>query len=271
MQKSCHFLRYAMEYHVDSTWTEHRAQPLNIIYDRHAEELLFPSIYYEIPRRFNMGVSVTANMIATSELRRRDRRGAAPQKILYVAMKILRLRMVDNTMADQPDEPMDLTDLPPPSTSNVTQDAAVSTSAMSVAEPPITAAPKSKAQKQRVYRQRIAASRTPAQVITARVAETARKRNYRLRVAANSTLADGSLQSTTASSSSATGRSTLAAEPVQTTVQPSTTSDLVEVQQAQSTWNAKWKLSIRRFKSTFLDNEFGCACSVCDRLWFKNL
>ncbi|XP_047519209.1 uncharacterized protein LOC125059060 isoform X2 [Pieris napi] len=73
----------------------HRATPLNIIYDRHAEELSFPAIYFGEPRRFNMGVSVTPYMMATSEIRRSDRRGATPQKILYVAMKILRLRMVD--------------------------------------------------------------------------------------------------------------------------------------------------------------------------------
>lgn len=73
----------------------HRAMPLNIIYDRHAEELSFPAIYYGQPRRFHMGVSVTPYMMATSELRRSDRRGATPQKVLYVAMKILRLRMVD--------------------------------------------------------------------------------------------------------------------------------------------------------------------------------
>ncbi|XP_021192740.3 uncharacterized protein LOC135116561 [Helicoverpa armigera] len=72
----------------------HRAMPLNI-YDRHAEELSFPAIYYGQPRRFLMGVSVTPYMMATSELRRSDRRGATPQKVLYVAMKILRLRMVD--------------------------------------------------------------------------------------------------------------------------------------------------------------------------------
>ncbi|CAG5003633.1 unnamed protein product [Parnassius apollo] len=73
----------------------HRAMPLNIIYDHHAEELSFPAIYYGQPRRFHMGVSVTPYMMATSELRRSDRRGATPQKVLYVAMKILRLRMVD--------------------------------------------------------------------------------------------------------------------------------------------------------------------------------
>lgn len=73
----------------------HRATPLNIIYDRHAEELSFPSVYYGEPRRYHLGVSVTPYMMATSEIRRRDRRGATPQKILYDAMKILRLRMVD--------------------------------------------------------------------------------------------------------------------------------------------------------------------------------
>ncbi|XP_047035800.1 uncharacterized protein LOC124641680 isoform X2 [Helicoverpa zea] len=73
----------------------HWATALNIIYDRHAEELSFPAIYFGEPRRFNMGVTVTPYMMATSEIRRSDRRGATPQKILYVAMKILRLRMVD--------------------------------------------------------------------------------------------------------------------------------------------------------------------------------
>lgn len=73
----------------------HRATPLNIIYDRHAEELSFPAIYFGEPRRFNMNISVTPYMMATSEIRRSDRRGATPQKVLYDAMKILRLRMVD--------------------------------------------------------------------------------------------------------------------------------------------------------------------------------
>lgn len=72
-----------------------RAKPLNIIYDKYAEELSFPAIYYGQPRVFNSKVTVTPYMIASSEIRRRDRRGATPQKILYVAMKILRLRMVD--------------------------------------------------------------------------------------------------------------------------------------------------------------------------------
>ncbi|CAH4023153.1 unnamed protein product [Pieris brassicae] len=73
----------------------HQAKHLDVINDRHAEELTFPSIYFGEPRRFNMGVSVSHSMMANIEIRRRDRRGATPQKILYVAMKLLRLRMVD--------------------------------------------------------------------------------------------------------------------------------------------------------------------------------
>lgn len=67
--------------------------PLSIIYDEHAEELSFPGIYLGQPRVFKPGVRVTPFMIATSELRRKDRRGVQPQHLLYMAMKILRLRV----------------------------------------------------------------------------------------------------------------------------------------------------------------------------------
>lgn len=67
--------------------------PLSIIYDEHAEELSFPDIYLGHPRVFNPEVRVTPFMMATSELRRRDRRAATPKHVLYVAMKILRLRV----------------------------------------------------------------------------------------------------------------------------------------------------------------------------------
>ncbi|XP_063235890.1 uncharacterized protein LOC134538481 isoform X7 [Bacillus rossius redtenbacheri] len=192
-------------------------------------------------------------------------------------------------MADQSDDPMDLTDLPLPLWSNVlteAQDAAASTSATPFAEPPTIAAPKSKAQKQREYRQSLAVSRNAAQAIAARKLDAERQRKSRLRKAAILALASGSLESTTASSSRSGARSedvqtgtrrlthqqrlTSAAEPAQITVRPDTSPDQIEAQQAQSTWNAKWASSIMRFKSTFLDNDFGHACSVCDRLWFKN-
>lgn len=67
--------------------------PLSIIYDEHAEELSFPDIYLGQPRVFNPEVRVTPFMMATSEIRRRDRRGVKPHHLLYVAMKILRLRV----------------------------------------------------------------------------------------------------------------------------------------------------------------------------------
>lgn len=165
-------------------------------------------------------------------------------------------------MADQPDEPMYLTALPLPSRSNVlteAQDAAASTSATSFDDLPTIVTHKSKAQKQREYRQRIAASRTSAQAIATRKLDAERQRICRLRKAGKPALASGSLESITASS-----------EPAQIAAQSGTSSDRIEVQQAQSTWNTKWASSIMRFKSTFLDNDFGYACSVCDRLWFKN-
>lgn len=47
------------------------------------------------PRHIRDGVKVTAFNLATSEIRRRDRRCATPNKILYMAMKLLRLRVVE--------------------------------------------------------------------------------------------------------------------------------------------------------------------------------
>lgn len=67
--------------------------PLSIIYDEHAEELAYPSIYFGHPRKFKSDIRVTYFMIASSETRRRDRRGAKPQHLLYMAMKLLRLRV----------------------------------------------------------------------------------------------------------------------------------------------------------------------------------
>lgn len=67
--------------------------PLSIIYDEFAEELSFPDIYLGHPRTFKPDVRVTSFMMATSEIRRRDRRGAKPEHVLYMAMKIMRLRV----------------------------------------------------------------------------------------------------------------------------------------------------------------------------------
>ncbi|GFX61802.1 uncharacterized protein TNCV_1383001 [Trichonephila clavipes] len=71
------------------------SSPINIIYDVHGEELSFPQIYYGVPRQFNLNVRVIPYMMATSEIRRTDRRGATPDHVLYMAMKMLRIRVVE--------------------------------------------------------------------------------------------------------------------------------------------------------------------------------
>lgn len=69
--------------------------PMSLMFDTHAEELSFPAIYLGQFRVFREGVTVTPFMMATSELCRCDRRGVTPNKLLYTAMKILRLRVCD--------------------------------------------------------------------------------------------------------------------------------------------------------------------------------
>lgn len=68
-------------------------QPLSILMDEHAEELTFPDVYLGHPRVFSQNVHVTWFMMATSEIRRDDRRGASQEHIFYMAMKLLRLRV----------------------------------------------------------------------------------------------------------------------------------------------------------------------------------
>ena len=68
-------------------------QPLSVIYDVYAEELSFPSIYYGHPRTIKPEGKGSPFNMATSELRRKDRRGARADHLLYVAMKVLRLRV----------------------------------------------------------------------------------------------------------------------------------------------------------------------------------
>ncbi|XP_055842240.1 uncharacterized protein LOC129909224 isoform X1 [Episyrphus balteatus] len=160
----------------------------------------------------------------------------------------------NHTMTDQPEpEPMDLTDLP-----------SASTSATPFPKQPTITAKKSKAQRQREYRQRLKATRTSEQAIAARKSDADRHRNnYKLHKAAKSTLVNSLLESINASSFQ-----TLAGEQTQITV-PRDVSDQIE-NQSTTAWNTKWASAILRFKTTFLDNDFGYACSVCDRLWFKN-
>ncbi|XP_039453727.1 uncharacterized protein LOC120432566 [Culex pipiens pallens] len=69
--------------------------PTSIVYDQYAEELSFPGIYQGKIRSYRKGVRVTPYDKATSETRRRDRRGAKPTHILYMGVKIMRLRVHD--------------------------------------------------------------------------------------------------------------------------------------------------------------------------------
>ncbi|GIX77935.1 ATP-dependent DNA helicase [Caerostris darwini] len=57
--------------------------PLSVLFDDLAEELSYPRIYCGYMRRFTRKKLPTYSEIIKSELRRYDRRGATPQKILY--------------------------------------------------------------------------------------------------------------------------------------------------------------------------------------------
>ncbi|GIX98470.1 ATP-dependent DNA helicase [Caerostris darwini] len=57
--------------------------PLSVLFDDLAEELSYPRIYCGDMRRFTRKKPPTYSEIVKSELRRYDRRGATPQKILY--------------------------------------------------------------------------------------------------------------------------------------------------------------------------------------------
>ena len=70
--------------------------PISLLFEDHAEELPFPSIYLGQFRQFRGGVTATPFMMATSELRLSDRRGVTPHHLLYIAMKIIRIRVRDS-------------------------------------------------------------------------------------------------------------------------------------------------------------------------------
>ncbi|GIY22825.1 ATP-dependent DNA helicase [Caerostris darwini] len=61
--------------------------PLSVLFDDLAEELSYPRIYCGDMRRFTRKKPPTYSEIVKSELRRYDRRGATPQKILYSHQK----------------------------------------------------------------------------------------------------------------------------------------------------------------------------------------
>ncbi|MCP6508663.1 hypothetical protein NL478_28275, partial [Klebsiella pneumoniae] len=69
--------------------------PQSLLFDEHAEELSSPLIYFDQFRNFREGVNVKPFMMASSELRRSDRRAVTPHHLLYMAMKIMRIRVRD--------------------------------------------------------------------------------------------------------------------------------------------------------------------------------
>lgn len=73
-----------------------KSVPLSILFDEHSEELSFPSIYLGEARTFKEDVRVTPFMVATFEIWRADRRGACPNHLLYMVMKILRFRVKES-------------------------------------------------------------------------------------------------------------------------------------------------------------------------------
>lgn len=68
--------------------------PISLFDDNFAEELSFPQIYLGEPRKVNS----KPFQKATSEIRRKDRRGAAPAHVLYMAAKVMRFNVVDQTV-----------------------------------------------------------------------------------------------------------------------------------------------------------------------------
>ncbi|XP_022818979.1 uncharacterized protein LOC111351319 isoform X2 [Spodoptera litura] len=179
------------------------------------------------------------------------------------------------------------------STSMETEDIVPSTSAVPFVVPHTTSTARTNAQRQREYRLRQALTRTPEQVRAFKKAAAERQRKFKLRKSANIALTSGTSESPASTSCSVVERTSVPvvakrtsvpltnaqrqrafrqrrAASSRTDVQPNTSSTQTAIQLEQSTWCTKWSSSIRRFQSTFLDNDFGHACSVCDRLWFKN-
>ncbi|CAF4930975.1 unnamed protein product [Pieris macdunnoughi] len=76
--------------------------PQSLLFDEHAEELSFPAIYLGQFRNFRDGVKVTPFMMASSELRRSDRRAVTPldmQKVIEISRNLCR----EDGLNDEPE------------------------------------------------------------------------------------------------------------------------------------------------------------------------
>lgn len=67
--------------------------PRSILFDKYAQELSFSHVYFGEFRTYRDECTVTPFSEANSELRRTDRRATDPQHLLYMAAKIMRLRV----------------------------------------------------------------------------------------------------------------------------------------------------------------------------------
>lgn len=70
-----------------------RSAPINLLFDGHAEELSFPTIYGSNFRTYNKGIHSTPFMQTTSKIRSTAQRGTDPQYLLYMAAKAMRHRV----------------------------------------------------------------------------------------------------------------------------------------------------------------------------------
>ncbi|KAL3249083.1 hypothetical protein MRX96_056186 [Rhipicephalus microplus] len=71
--------------------------PLALFMDAYAEELAFPTIYMGVPHKI-IGPRSRPFAMASSEIRRTDRRGATPEHVLYVAAKVMRYNVAESNM-----------------------------------------------------------------------------------------------------------------------------------------------------------------------------
>jgi hypothetical protein len=68
---------------------------LSLLFDEHAEELLFPSIYLGKPRKSTI-YGITPYIMSTSKIRRSDHRGVKPEHFLCMAMKVMRMQLTES-------------------------------------------------------------------------------------------------------------------------------------------------------------------------------
>lgn len=69
-------------------------RPISLLCDEYAEELTFNKIYLGVCRQYT--INVTPFIQSTSEIRSADRIGVIPNHVLYMAMKLMRIKVRDS-------------------------------------------------------------------------------------------------------------------------------------------------------------------------------